>query len=118
MVRVVEKLFRVSVQIISFRSEMVVDHIEIDHQIFLVSGIDQTLQIVGRAVTALGRKEQDAVVTPTSLAGKICDRHQLYGGNAEIFQVIELVLNSGERSRLREGSHMKLINHALFPGAT
>ena len=53
---VAKELRRVGMQIISVRSEMVVDDVEKDHQPVIVRGVDQRLEIVGRAVAASGAK--------------------------------------------------------------
>src|SRR5215471_16343268 len=40
-----EELWRISAQVITFRTKMVVDHVQEDHQSFLVCGLNEMLQI-------------------------------------------------------------------------
>src|SRR6266550_2209467 len=53
---------RVQMQIISVGSKMVVDDIQENHQTTIVSSVNQTLQLVRRAVTAFRRKKQNSVI--------------------------------------------------------
>ena len=55
---VAEELRRVAREIIPVGPEVVVDHVEKDHQPVIVRGIDERLQLVGRAVGAVRRKRQ------------------------------------------------------------
>src|SRR6266567_1840385 len=55
---------RVHMQIISVGSKMVVDDIQENHQATIVSSVNQTLQLVRRAVTAFRRKRQNPVISP------------------------------------------------------
>ena len=58
-------------EIIAFGTQMVVDDIERDAEIFVVTGVDQPLQSEGAAVGILHRKRENAVVSPISLARKL-----------------------------------------------
>ena len=64
---------------------------------------------------AIRSKGQNTVITPVALAGKISDRHQFHGSDAEFRQVVEALLQGSKRPFRSEGSHVKLINDRLFP---
>ena len=91
-----EELRRIAREIVPVRPEVVVDDVEEDHQPVVVRGVDQRLEIVGRAVGAIRRERQHAVIAPVARAGKIVDRHQLDGGDAESASAVELALHAGE----------------------
>src|ERR1700721_2180937 len=67
MVAVGEKLRRVRVKVISFRAEMVIDHIEHHHDAAAMSALNKFFEVVGPAVAAIGGKWKDAIVTPVPL---------------------------------------------------
>jgi hypothetical protein len=71
-------------QIIAVRSEVVIDHVEEDHQTETMRGVDQCLQFIGRAVGRIGRVGQHAVVTPIAAAAEVVERHQFDGRHAEV----------------------------------
>jgi hypothetical protein len=100
----------IAVQIIELGPEMIIDYIEIDHHVALVSGSQEPLEVFGTAVTRIGSMEQDAVITPVVPAGDIIDRHQLDGSDAEIAKVIEPVLYSRVRSFVGERTDMQFVD--------
>ena len=53
-------------QVRAFGAEVVVDDVEDDREAELVRRVDQSAQIVGRAVGARGREQRDAVVAPVA----------------------------------------------------
>ena len=56
---------------------MVVDDVEEYGEAEPVRGVDETSQVVGRAVAARRREQRHAVVAPVARPGKVGDRHQL-----------------------------------------
>ena len=106
--RSAKELRRVAREIISLRAEVIVDDVEKHHQPARVCGIDQRLEIVGPAVDAVRRKQQNAVVTPVPASGKIRDRHQLDRGDPGRREVVELVDDAAEGAGLGERSDMQL----------
>ena len=106
----------IRMQVIAVRTEMVVDHIQEDHQSLLMCGLNQVLQIFGPSVTALRSIGQNAVVSPSPLARKIGDWHQLDGGYTEGDQIVEFLLHSFVCSRRREGTDVQFIENSFFPG--
>ena len=103
---------RVARQIVSVGAEVIVDDVEEDHQIKIVRGVDQRLQLVGRAVGCVRRERQHAVVAPVAPTGKIIDRHQLDGGDAEGGQTRQVARNAAEPA---EHPAMQLVEHRLRP---
>ena len=108
---------RGAAEVVSFRAEVVVDHVEKHHEAALVRGVDQRAQVVGPAVGAVGCVEQHAVVAPVAPAGEIGDRHQLDRGEARHHHVVELVDRGAKRAFGRERPDVQLENDRLFPWA-
>ena len=79
----------IGVQIIPRRAEMVVDHVEEDHQAKLVRALDETLEIIRAAIGGIGRVGQNAVIAPVSPAREFADRHELDRRDAEIAQELQ-----------------------------
>ena len=69
-------------EIISFRPEMVVDHIQDNRQARLVTGIDQALERRRSPVRVLHREREDAVVGPTPVEVQL-DQDLLLGLQAQ-----------------------------------
>src|SRR6266498_1370347 len=86
-----EECRRIAVEVVTLRAEMVVDDVEENHEPARMRFVDQRPQIVGPTIGAVGRIEQDAVITPISAACKIGNRHQLDCGYSGLNEVIELV---------------------------
>ena len=70
-------------QVISFRAEMVVNHIEHYRQPNAMSGINQSLQPFRTAVIGLHCVRRRAVVSPVTSARAGRDRHDLNHSDAE-----------------------------------
>ena len=103
---------RVARQIVSVGAEVIVDDVEENHQIKIVRGVDQRLQLVGRPVGRIRRERQHAVVAPVAPAEKIIDRHQLDCGDAEGSQTRQVARNAAEPA---ERPTMQLVEHRLRP---
>jgi hypothetical protein len=71
-------------EVVSFRSEMVVDDVEHGSESAPVTSVDEPLKPRGAAVAGLRREERHAVVAPVAVAGKLGHRHQLDRGDAEV----------------------------------
>ncbi len=78
-----------------------------------MGGVDERAQVVRLAVGAGGRVEHHAVVTPVPAAGKIRQRHELDGRDAEFLQVVELVDGGEERAFRRERADMQFVDHQI-----
>ena len=55
----------IGVQIIPRRAEMVVDHVEEDHQAKLVRALDQTLEVIRAAIGGIGRDRAERRHSPS-----------------------------------------------------
>ncbi len=109
---VVVEIGRVGSQVISVRSEMIVDDIQEDHQTQAVGGIDQAFQVLRRAVGGVRRIRQDAVITPIARPGEIGDRHQLDRRHPEFGKLWQPGGHPGEPA---QGADMQLIDHRFMP---
>src|SRR5207302_968412 len=77
-------------QIISFRSEVVIDYIQYDGDSFFMAGIDERFETVRSAIRGLDCEGKHTVVSPVARAGKLGDRHEFDCRDAHIvLQVIE-----------------------------
>ncbi len=94
-----EELRRVERQVIPVRAEVIVHHVEKDHQPVVVRSIDQRLQVVGGSVGRIGRIRQHAVIAPVALPREIVDRHQFDGGDAERCQPGEFPRHATESAK-------------------
>ena len=113
-----EEVRRVGREVIPLGAEMVVDDVEQHGDAAAVRGLDEGLEILRPAVARVGRVSVDAVVAPAPAAGKIADRHDLEGGDAEFGQVIELLDSGLERAPGGEGAEMQFIEDDVVPVAT
>src|SRR5690348_5579821 len=71
------------IQVIAFGAEMIVDDVESHGHSQFVAGVDEALEPVPAAVGVLNRKWIDAVIAPVALAGKLSERHEFDGSDAE-----------------------------------
>src|SRR5712692_2215426 len=76
-------------QIVSLRTEVVVDDVETDGQPQLVSVVDEPLQRSRSTVSLMDRIRQNAVVTPVPVAREGLQRHQLDTRHPQLREVIE-----------------------------
>ena len=72
----------VEVEIIPLRPEVVIDHIQQDHQAARVRRLHQGFEVIGAPVAAVGGVGQDTVVSPVARARKIRHGHEFDGGDA------------------------------------
>ena len=107
---------RVEREVVTLGPEVVVDHVEEDHQAEAVRLVDQRLEVVGAAVGPGRRVGQDAVVAPVARARPLGDRHQLDRGDAELGEVGEASPRAGEGALRAEGADVQLVEHRLGPG--
>src|SRR6185437_17166649 len=91
-----EEIWSIAAKIISLGPEVVVNHIEKNHQSLGMRRLYKTLQVFRSAIRTVGRKRKHAVVAPVALPGKIRDRHQFNGRHSQIAQIIELLFYAGE----------------------
>ena len=107
--------WRIAAEVISFRPEVIIHHVEKHHQPAQMGLIDQRLEIVGTPIAAVRRIPQHAVIAPIARAGEIRQRHQLQRGNPGRHQMIELADHGAVAAFRREGADMGLEQHRLLP---
>src|SRR5688572_26869927 len=72
----------IGMEIVSRRAEVIVDHVEEDHDAERVRTVDKALQVVGAAISSIRRVRQDTVITPVPAPGELADGHELDGRDA------------------------------------
>jgi hypothetical protein len=103
-------------QIIPFRPQMIVYHVQNHWQFLLVAGVYQPLKLLGPPVGVLYGKRVDPVVSPISTPGKLSDRHELDSGHPQCFQLVQMTNDREESPFGSKGSHVEFIdNKALQP---
>ena len=110
-----EESRRITMEIVTFRAEVVVNNVEQNHEPARMRFIDQRSQIIRTAVDTVGRVEQDSVIAPVSPARKIGDRHQFDRGHTGVDHIPEPLDRGAKRSAGRESSDVKLQNDGLLP---
>src|SRR5882724_11635266 len=70
-----KKLRRVCAQIISFRAEVVVDHIKQHHQTFVVGRLNQVLKIFRAAIGRIRSIRKNAVISPIPFSEEVRHGH-------------------------------------------
>ncbi len=92
---------------------MIIHHIEKHLQAKPVRAIDEPFERMRTAIGGIRRVRQHAIIAPIMPAGKIRDRHQLDGGNADRRQARQL---RAHRVEPAEAARMQLVNHGFRPG--
>ena len=73
----------VSRQVVAFRAQVVVNHVQDHGQAPLMAGVDQPFETFGPPVTVLHRERINPVVAPVAPSRKLGHRHQLQGCEAQ-----------------------------------
>ncbi len=100
-------------EVVAVRAEVVVDHVDEDHQAHAVCAVDQMFELLGRAVGRRRGERQHAVVAPVAATGKLAQRHQLHGGHAQFHQARKEALDLGVGA---EQADVQLVDHRFVPG--
>ena len=101
-------------QRIAFRAKVVVDHVEDHGDAALVAGVDQRLEVVGRAVAVVRRELKHAVVAPAPRAGELRHRHQLNRRDAQFDQLIQKRDRGPIRSFRRVGADVQFVDQVVL----
>jgi hypothetical protein len=110
----VSKIRCVITEIVSLRSQMVVNDVEKDGQAVPVAGISEILQPVRSAITVLRGVKRNAIIPPVPFPGELRHGHQLDGRYPEIlFEIVKKGDDPFERSFLRERPGVDLIENDL-----
>ncbi len=107
---------RVGAEIVAFRAEVVVDHVEHHRDAVRVRGIDQRLEVLGAPVGGVRREEQHPVVAPAAGSGERGHRHQLDRRHAQVGEVRQPLGRGVERPRRGERAHVQLVEHERLGG--
>src|SRR5580698_9246117 len=75
-----------------------------------MAGIYKMLKVVWLPIGVEGRIQIDPVVSPSTLSGEICNRHQLNMGHTQLFQVIQVCFGCLEYSFRRKSADMEFVN--------
>ncbi|MCY1420294.1 hypothetical protein D9M71_359090 [compost metagenome] len=81
-----KKAFCVTAQVVAVRAEVVVHHVEHDHEPQVVGTVDQAFQLLRGAIAGLWCVGLHAVVAPVAFTGKLRDWHQLDGRDTQCRQ--------------------------------
>ena len=103
-------------QIIPLRPQVIVDHVEDNGHALGVAGIDQPLEIIRAAVGVVHGKWVHSVVSPVSTAGKLGDRHEFQGIDAEILEGRQARHYCSKCACRRKGADVQLIDDHLRQG--
>ncbi|MEY9468079.1 hypothetical protein ABH992_000478 [Bradyrhizobium yuanmingense] len=95
---------------------MVIDDVEIDHDVEGMRRAQQPLEILRPAIAGIRRVQEHAVIAPIVPPGDVVERHQLDGGDAEIAKIRQLLLDAGIGPLLAERADMQLVDHGFRPG--
>src|SRR4029453_16629557 len=90
-----EEAFGIGVQIISSRSEVIVDDVDEDHETERVRTVDQALEIIGCAIGRIRCVWQDTVIAPIPGSCEIGERQQFDRGYSERLEILELACEPG-----------------------
>ncbi len=102
-------------QIVSVRSEVIVNDVKEDHEPVPMCCVDQRTQFVRRAVAALRRVGQGAVVAPVACTREFRDRHEFDRCNAKFGEPLQFPRDAGVAA---EKPCVELVQHGLVPGAS
>src|SRR2546426_5113129 len=101
-------------EVISFRANVVVNHIEHDSETALMAGIHKSLEASRAAVRILNGEGKNAVVSPVPAARELSDRHQLDRRDAGFSDLVEMRNNSVERFLRSESSNVEFVDEVVF----
>src|ERR1039458_1819648 len=115
LVTIAEKGGGVGRKVVAIGTEVVVDDIEDDHDATLMRRIHERFEIIRPSVRRIRSLEQCPVVAPIAGSGEIRYRYDLYGGDADFGQAVQLPSRRGESSLLCKAAYMHLIQHSFMP---
>src|SRR4051794_4097139 len=113
-----EELWGVERKVVSFGAEVVVDHVEEDHEAPVVGVLHEVLEFIRGPVGAFRGVRQYAVVAPVTTTRELGERHQLDRRDAKLDEVVEFFLYTSEGSFRGKGADVQLVQDDLLPGAS
>ena len=103
-------------QVVPFRPQVVVNHVEDHRDRPLVALVDEPLQPFGAPVGRLHGEGIDAVIPPAPRAGELGDRHQLDRVHPEVRKLVETPGYGAEGALRRKGADVQLIDRHIGQG--
>src|SRR5688500_13881979 len=88
---------------------MVVDHIENDVEPRGMGRIDEALEACRSTIRRLHGKRENAVIAPVAFSGKLRERHELDGSDAEVAQLLQARYRGVEGAFFRERTDVQLV---------
>jgi hypothetical protein len=95
---------------------MVVDNVDDHGDAYGMSGVNEPLEAGESTVAVLDGVGVDAVVAPIAFAGKLGQRHELDGVDAQFMQVIEFLNDALEVVGSGEGTGMQFVDDTVAEG--
>ncbi len=110
----VGKIRPVTSEIVPFRAEMVINHVEDHGQSGFMAGVYELFEFPRAAVGSLRRVRIGAVITPVPAARKLRDGHKFHRVDPQFFQVAQSFPDPGEAAPRRESTGVELVNYHFF----
>src|SRR5579875_2011642 len=112
----IRKIRAVFAQVVSFRAEVVINHVQRHRKFALMAGVDEPLQPRRPAITLLNGKGENAVIPPVPAARELRNRHQLNDRDAQPLQIIKMQNDGVKRVFGCVRADVKLIEDITFQG--
>ena len=110
-----EDLRKIEGQVIPFRTEVVVHHIQEHHNLPLMRRLHKRLQRLRPPICRIWRIQQHGVIAPAACSCKIRNGHQLNRGHTQCGQVIQLTRGSLKCTLGRKRADVQFIQHGFRP---
>jgi hypothetical protein len=83
-----------------------------------MTGVHQPFETIWPSVGILHGEGINPVIAPVSIAGELSHRHELYGGDAQFLQFIQMRSDGVKGSLTRESTHVEFIDDIVFQRET
>src|SRR5439155_18815863 len=100
--------------IISFRTQVVVDDVEYHRHTAPVACVDQPLEPLRPTIAVLYGEGVDAVVSPVTIPGKLRYRHQFNRGHSQRPESLEVTPHGLKGSLMGKSADVKLVKDIIF----
>jgi hypothetical protein len=100
-------------EVVTFRTQVVIDYIEHHRQFKLMAGLDQPTQALGATISILYGKRISPVVTPIAIAWELGYRHQLKRRHSQLFYFTQIRDDRIEGSLAAVSPDMDFINDVV-----
>ena len=103
-------------QVVAFRAQVVVNHVQDHGQAPLMAGVYQPFEAVRAAVTVLHRERINPVVAPVAPSRKLGHGHEFQGRDAEVFQFVQVGDDRVKGPFRGKSPHVQFINDVISQG--